>query len=634
MAGWQCTDRENIIWDGTINANFKGTAREILDSELSLVNRNFVESLIRGNVQLFFTNNASDIATYKDMEVDTVTATEETIQQTITAGSTTLIASFASILNEAEVDSITALEQGIYDIHTHAEADFPNGMTIYFEFYKRTAGGTETLLGTSHDSNILGLTETEINLHANISSEIAWIAGDRVVVKVYGRNTNAANKDITIHMEGTTLSRVEFPAFIPPQAAGAGDVTAAANMTDHTIIRGDGGSKGIQDSGITISDTDEIQLNKVGTNIITATNANGDLRLGAGGGTNDLKIDINGNVDVFGNLTIGGTATGIAPTVDLHLATKKYVDDNAGGQAFPIGSVYTAVVSTNPNTLLGYGTWSSFGSGRYLLGVDATGNDTGDTNGGTFASDSTVGIGPVSNVANVATSDNVWATVNYSGANNFDLNYIKVTNFSFNIPTNATITGIETKVEKSINVSSGDGTGSDNSVKIYKSDGSLGSEEKAAGGNWPTSDAYTTYGSSSDLWSETWTPADINDSDFGIAFSPHLLATTGSGNLRIDHITIKVYYILDSETEIGTVLSDEENRVVGQHNHDITDPQHNHSYTKSNFTGTGSTTSNRAHTATTVNTGSSTTGITIDNAGSVAGTNAPYIQVYMWKRTA
>ncbi|KKL28033.1 hypothetical protein LCGC14_2379190, partial [marine sediment metagenome] len=43
----------------------------------------------------------------------------------------------------------------------------------------------------------------------------------------------------------------------------------------------------------------EINLNKVGANIITATDANGDLRLGAGGGTNDLKIDKDGNVDVF-----------------------------------------------------------------------------------------------------------------------------------------------------------------------------------------------------------------------------------------------------------------------------------------------------------------------------------------------
>lgn len=40
-------------------------------------------------------------------------------------------------------------------------------------------------------------------------------------------------------------------------------------------------------------------------------------------------------------------------------------------QAFPVGSVYIAVVSTNPATLLGYGTWSAFATGRTLVGIDA-----------------------------------------------------------------------------------------------------------------------------------------------------------------------------------------------------------------------------------------------------------------------
>lgn len=41
-------------------------------------------------------------------------------------------------------------------------------------------------------------------------------------------------------------------------------------------------------------------------------------------------------------------------------------------QIYPVGSIYTnAAVSTNPATLLGFGTWTAFGSGRVLVGVDA-----------------------------------------------------------------------------------------------------------------------------------------------------------------------------------------------------------------------------------------------------------------------
>ena len=55
-----------------------------------------------------------------------------------------------------------------------------------------------------------------------------------------------------------------------------------------------------------------------------------------------------------------------------------------GSEAFPVGSVFIAVVSTNPATLLGYGTWSAFAAGRMLVGLDAgqTEFDTVEETGG------------------------------------------------------------------------------------------------------------------------------------------------------------------------------------------------------------------------------------------------------------
>lgn len=37
---------------------------------------------------------------------------------------------------------------------------------------------------------------------------------------------------------------------------------------------------------------------------------------------------------------------------------------------FPVGSVFISVVSTNPATLLGYGTWTAFATGRTIVGLD------------------------------------------------------------------------------------------------------------------------------------------------------------------------------------------------------------------------------------------------------------------------
>ncbi len=52
---------------------------------------------------------------------------------------------------------------------------------------------------------------------------------------------------------------------------------------------------------------------------------------------------------------------------------------------YPVGSIYTnASVSTNPATLLGFGTWTAFAAGRVMVGFDA-GNalfDTAEETGG------------------------------------------------------------------------------------------------------------------------------------------------------------------------------------------------------------------------------------------------------------
>jgi hypothetical protein len=69
------------------------------------------------------------------------------------------------------------------------------------------------------------------------------------------------------------------------------------------------------------------------------------------------------------------------------LATTAFVQDVAAvvkAALFPVGAIYTAVVSTNPGTLLGFGTWTAFGAGRVLVGRDGTNAlfDTAEETGG------------------------------------------------------------------------------------------------------------------------------------------------------------------------------------------------------------------------------------------------------------
>jgi hypothetical protein len=61
------------------------------------------------------------------------------------------------------------------------------------------------------------------------------------------------------------------------------------------------------------------------------------------------------------------------------LATTAFVQAVAS-TLFPVGAIYTATVSTNPATLLGFGTWTAFGAGRTIIG-----------NGGGFTAGATGG---------------------------------------------------------------------------------------------------------------------------------------------------------------------------------------------------------------------------------------------------
>ena len=60
---------------------------------------------------------------------------------------------------------------------------------------------------------------------------------------------------------------------------------------------------------------------------------------------------------------------------------------------FPVGAIYTATVSTNPATLLGFGTWTAFGAGRTLIG-----------NGGGFTAGATGGSADATLVSHTHTA--------------------------------------------------------------------------------------------------------------------------------------------------------------------------------------------------------------------------------------
>ena len=106
-------------------------------------------------------------------------------------------------------------------------------------------------------------------------------------------------------------------------SAGSGDVSAAANMTDNTIIKGDGGAKGVQDTAITIDDSENVAgmstltLPNAGLHLLD-TNASHDLIISPGSdltadriltittGDSARTITLTGNLNISGDLITSG----------------------------------------------------------------------------------------------------------------------------------------------------------------------------------------------------------------------------------------------------------------------------------------------------------------------------------------
>jgi hypothetical protein len=154
------------------------------------------------------------------------------------------------------------------------------------------------------------------------------------------------------------------------------------------------------------------------------------------------------------------------------------------------------------------------------------------------------------NAVNIFSSDDSRATsTGLVSLFNGETEYLQATNFGFSIPSAAIICGIVVEAEKSatgIGTVLGIGLSyvSDYSVRLIRN-GTVAGNNKASAAHWTGSESYHTYGGNSDIWGVAWTPADINASNFGIAFSANIAGLAMLiPNVRIDHIRITVYYMV------------------------------------------------------------------------------------------
>ncbi len=152
---------------------------------------------------------------------------------------------------------------------------------------------------------------------------------------------------------------------------------------------------------------------------------------------------------------------------------------------------------------------------------------------GTGADDAAVGFITWNNPSNITADDSSYATLSTIATG--QTHWIKATNFNFSLPsTTSSVDGILVEWKRK---GSAAACIRDNSKKLVKG-GTIQGSDLSASANWPTTEAYESFGGSSSLWGLTFTYTDINASNFGAVSQGLCLANGQTASVNCCRITV------------------------------------------------------------------------------------------------
>jgi hypothetical protein len=216
---------------------------------------------------------------------------------------------------------------------------------------------TNTTLGSLMEAAIAGYTSVSI------------IASPQALTALDGAADQARYNSIAL----TTTTGANFIVCVPPTPKlytfyNASAYTATiTNATAKNGITPTGGTTITIPAGKTMSMwTDGTNFTQQSTHFISPTIATPTIT------SPTMSTPTITGVSVAPTATYGTNTTQLATTAFVQAALQAL---------YPIGSIYSSTVSTNPGTLFGFGTWVAYAAGRVLLGTDGSTYTPGATGG-------------------------------------------------------------------------------------------------------------------------------------------------------------------------------------------------------------------------------------------------------------
>lgn len=348
----------------------------------------------------------------------------------------------------------------------------------------------------------------------------------------FSGNTPSVDSAANLNFNGTTSIRVgrNVAGTVTPNTVltinGTLNGTNQTGGTGSVFIRLYSNNTIVSSTGSIVAPTATVDYRTAG---ISLTN-NGTMTLGnltetSGAGT--FTNGINSNLTINNSLAIttinasanGNTVSYISPATPATVVNNTYYNLGGAGVSCPHSFTISGVNPCANSGTVGSVTLSPAGC----------------------VQDNTTGTTSWFNLNNAQLLDGLYASS--TGTNGSATGYLKCTGYGFNIPGNATITGVTAKIDAWAAK-----TWNDTFVRLVKNVGNVAQVQtvsnRSTGATLPRSDSmtYVIYGSATDLWGLTLTPADINDPNFGLAYSISHGVFNKIDTVFVNHMTLKVDY--------------------------------------------------------------------------------------------
>ncbi|MDE2312256.1 MAG: hypothetical protein KGJ93_04205, partial [Patescibacteria group bacterium] len=508
-----------------------------------------------GNITLSWTNPAdtdfNSVIILRSTSTVTATPTEGTLYS---AGNTIGAATVVAIASSSP----------------YADSTVSGGVTYYYKIFtydnylNYSASGSANMSASSISTTISGVAYTDDTGGTGVNTKT-------IKVLINGTSTTTVTTDTsgnwTATPAGSWTTGDIITAYISGDAT-KGMVIDRASSSSLTNLKIYGSTvRLMSDDNATVTTANLATANSnvgsadqmytVSGNDLTVT-AGYKLRVASGkayapiGNVTASALELNGTYNAgSGTTTLTGAGTGATCTGAVGTVMPLCV---SGGSFTASTSKISFAATTGTTTvpdLNYYNLDFSPASGTPVYQFSATGSpvqmSTASTSPGSAGVDNTLAGTAWDSSGNILAADGVYAsTTLLSSANT---NYLKATNFGFNIPSSATVNGIVVEVLKYAD--SVKWRVNDFAARMVQS-GVIGTTDRSSPLVWSTTTpptAYVSYGSSTDTWGSVWTPSDINSSTTGFALAAINNSLSGIG--YVDHIRMAVFYSIAGSSTVA-----------------------------------------------------------------------------------